>query len=386
MINKESLFRLILVLISIFIALIIAEAGCRLLLVNEHQYSVSATGNQYEFYQFDPKLGWSNTPGASGVYRRREFAYRITINEHGMRQHQVAKKKESSTFRIAVLGDSFVWGIGVNDEDRLTELLEEMLPNVEVLNFGTSGYSPVQYLLMIDDIIEFEPDMVVIVFCLDNDFDDNVFYQRYGYYKPYASLDRDGSLIINGYPLPDVRKFGFQKKNQFLGSVLLGELWNKYLVSNLDQEGLIGFSDKLLHIKNKKLSSEQKYLKSEALRINESVLAKIQSTLHEKGIPLIISSAPSKREYNKDGKYGHQGYYPLVERELQRSTTKLGIAFIPNVNNLNGNDFWVNDGHWNPSGHKKMAASIASYITDREFLLVNKTLQGVKTSSIELER
>ena len=372
---KELLIRSILVLVSSLVALIIAEAGYRLLFVDQHQYSVAPTGNQYKFYQFDPRLGWANTPGASGNFQRSEFSYRVSINEHGMRQHKVNIRKTPSTFRIAVLGDSFVWGIGINDEQRLTELLQGMLPNTEVLNFGTSGYSPVQYLIMMDDVIGFEPDLVVIVFCLGNDFTDNVLYQRYGYYKPYAALDDNGNLVLKGYPLPDIKKFGFRQTNRFFGSLLLAEIRNRYFVSDLHQEGLIGFSNELLHINDQFLTAEQRRVRSQGIRINEAILEKIRDTLDEHGIPLIIASAPTKREYNKDRMYGQQGYFPSAERVLIDSTDKLGIVSISNVYHLDGTDFWVNDGHWNPSGHKKMAASLAKLITEKGYIAANKALQ-----------
>lgn len=90
---KELIFRLILILASSLIALLIAEYSYRLLRSDPHQYSVAPTGNQYKFYQFDQKLGWANTPGASGKYQRSEFSYRISVNEHGMRQHKVNIEK-----------------------------------------------------------------------------------------------------------------------------------------------------------------------------------------------------------------------------------------------------------------------------------------------------
>jgi len=78
----------------------------------------------------------------TGTYKREEFEYTISINRYGMRQHPVSTKRKAGDYSIAVLGDSFVWGIGVADEDRFTEFLERELPGTEVLNFGVSGYGP----------------------------------------------------------------------------------------------------------------------------------------------------------------------------------------------------------------------------------------------------
>lgn len=227
---------------------------------------------------------------------------------------------------------------------------------------------------MIDDIIKFQPDLVVIVFCLGNDFTDNVLHQRYGYYKPYAVLDKKGKLEIKGYPLPDIKKFGFKKTNRIFGSSLLAEIRNKYLVSDLKQEGLLGFSNDLMHSDPKLLTPKEKRIKSEAVLINEKILSNIHNSLSRHGIPLIITSAPSKREYNMSNNYGHQGYYPSVEQALIHSTDKLGIVSNSNIYNLNGSDFWVKDGHWNPSGHQKMAASLAKLIIEKGYLAANKAL------------
>jgi len=373
--KKKPILGFMLVLVSSLVALTIAEVGYRLLFVEQHQYSVAPTGNQYEFYQFDPNLGWANTPGASGNYQRSEFIYHVSINEHGMRQGKIDTGKTHSTFRIAVLGDSFVWGIGIDNERRLTELLQGMLPNSEVLNFGTSGYSPVQYLLMMDNVIKFQPDLVVVVFCLGNDFTDNVLYRRYGYYKPYATLDDNDTLVIKGYPVPDIKKFGFKQTNRFFGSALLAEIRNRFLVADLQQEGLKGFTNELLHVDNKDLSTEQIRVKSDGIRINEAILAEIRDALDEHDIPLIVAAAPTKREYNQRRRYGHQGYYPSVERILIRSTEKLGIVSVSNIHNLDGSDFWVKDGHWNPTGHQKMATSLARVIYEKGYMEANKALQ-----------
>ena len=34
-----------------------------------------------------------------------------------------------------------------------------------------------------------------------------VYWNRYDYYKPYARLDEAGQLVIDGYPLPDIKRF-----------------------------------------------------------------------------------------------------------------------------------------------------------------------------------
>jgi lysophospholipase L1-like esterase len=67
----------------------------------------------------------------SGVFKRAEFSYRISLNDLGMRQKAVSKEKAAGTFRIVALGDSFLWGIGVqSDDERVSEVLQRKLNGV----------------------------------------------------------------------------------------------------------------------------------------------------------------------------------------------------------------------------------------------------------------
>ena len=59
-----------------------------------------------------------------GVFKRSEFTNAIAINNDGMRYHEVGPK---SGYRVAVLGDSFTWGHGVEEAQRFTDLVEKQL-------------------------------------------------------------------------------------------------------------------------------------------------------------------------------------------------------------------------------------------------------------------
>jgi hypothetical protein len=100
-----------------------------------------------------------------------------TINKHGFRGEPVSIKKPPNTTRIVFLGDSIVWGHAVDVEQSLAAQLETRLNNlskgrnVEVLNFGVSGYSTQQEVeIFIERAKKFEPDFVIVGFCL-NDFE-----------------------------------------------------------------------------------------------------------------------------------------------------------------------------------------------------------------------
>lgn len=113
----------------------------------------------------DQVMGWRLQPNT----RIWDEAHSITINSHGFRGPETSLEKPAGTFRIVLLGDSSVFGHGVGDAQTLSSQLQRRLreevvqPPVEVLNFGTAGYSTVQSILLMEQGgFDFEPDLVVV--------------------------------------------------------------------------------------------------------------------------------------------------------------------------------------------------------------------------------
>lgn len=101
----------------------------------------------------------------------------VHINAFGMRGPETTLEKPPGTKRIVLLGDSFAFGWGVNEEEGFARVMERELnaklpkgQRVEVLNFGTPSYSTFQEVAhFFEKGIKFKPD-IVLVFVVDNDF------------------------------------------------------------------------------------------------------------------------------------------------------------------------------------------------------------------------
>jgi len=58
----------------------------------------------------------------------------VGINSYGMRYRDFSKDKKPGIYRVAVLGDSYTWGIGAADAERFTEKVEDLADHkVEML-------------------------------------------------------------------------------------------------------------------------------------------------------------------------------------------------------------------------------------------------------------
>jgi hypothetical protein len=104
-------------------------------------------------------------------------------------------------YRVLVLGDSFMQGMLVGDDDTPPVRLERFLTReckaaVSVLNTGHLGYSPEQYYFTLLEYGErFRPQVVVVSTCA-NDFGDRT-----------AALHGEGAWEENGYWLGQIQRY-----------------------------------------------------------------------------------------------------------------------------------------------------------------------------------
>lgn len=95
-------------------------------------------------------------------------------NSQGFRDRERTKEKTGPAPRVIVLGDSFVWGIGVSYDDTFTTVLERALgethPGAEVINLGVPGFEPDHYFHLLRHYgIGLQPDAVVLALYVGND-------------------------------------------------------------------------------------------------------------------------------------------------------------------------------------------------------------------------
>jgi hypothetical protein len=94
-----------------------------------------------------------------------------------MRGEDLPHVKSDNVFRIAVLGDSFTFGWGVEEDKIFVSVMRQILQeyagksmHVEVMNLGVPGYSTFQQVAAFEEkALEFKPDLVLVYF-VENDF------------------------------------------------------------------------------------------------------------------------------------------------------------------------------------------------------------------------
>jgi lysophospholipase L1-like esterase len=108
--------------------------------------------------------------GNAGDYFAQAHPPRVSTNRLGYRDRE-PMPKDPARYRIAVIGDSFTWGQGIEAAERFTNVLEGLLgPRYEVLNFGMPGHDMPQHLEVLEEVLPLKPDFVLLQLFI-NDFE-----------------------------------------------------------------------------------------------------------------------------------------------------------------------------------------------------------------------
>jgi hypothetical protein len=127
-----------------------------------------------------PRYGHYHPPSYSGWIKRDEYVVQVRTNAERQRGPAVPFERTPGTFRILVLGDSFVEAVQVAEHERFIARLRELLnagggpTRYELIDGGCGGWGAVQELLYLqDEGPRYKPDLVLLAFFVGNDVANN---------------------------------------------------------------------------------------------------------------------------------------------------------------------------------------------------------------------
>jgi hypothetical protein len=153
----------------------------------------------------DP-IGYRNRPGLEGRF----FGAPVRINALGMRDLEVSAEPPPGEYRIAILGDSITFGIGVPYEDSLPAVAERLLQEeardgvrIRTLNFGVPSYNTEQELIQFEDVgLKLRPNAVVLLFVWNDIYPKKwIFDKRKNLISNLAQRSYAASLLFKTFAL-----------------------------------------------------------------------------------------------------------------------------------------------------------------------------------------
>jgi hypothetical protein len=193
---RKFFAKLLLVLFGFLLGSIVAEVALR---VAGYSYA--------EFYTLDQSRGYALRPRAEGWYRKEGEAY-VRINSDGLHDQEHSPTKTSDTIRIAVIGDSYPEAFSVPLEEAFWLVMREKLrecdafpgKQIELLNFGVSGYGTAQELVTLrQQVWKYSPDIVLLTVTTNNDITDNSRALKKTDEVPYFVFQGDQLTLDNSF-------------------------------------------------------------------------------------------------------------------------------------------------------------------------------------------
>ncbi len=140
---------LALALVSVTVTLLLIEGF--LVWIGPAQLQNDRYNNYFNVFQwtqgntrFDAELGYINEPDLDVPFENPEFSTRVRTNSQGFRDDESSLKEPE----IILLGDSFGFGWGVEDNETAGSILEKE-SGKRVLNLSISGYGTIQQFLLL---------------------------------------------------------------------------------------------------------------------------------------------------------------------------------------------------------------------------------------------
>ena len=350
--DRKQIFGLVSALMGIAVAIIIAEVALSVL-----KPSINPAGQMDEgFILYDAQLGWKLAPGWQGGHSHYDFEVNYRVNPLGFRGNELNFARPGS---VMFLGDSFTFGLGVNDDEVFTEVLSQSTDR-NVLNAGVPGYSNDQQLLLLDKLVEYRPAVVMWVVYLGNDLLDNgePFPLQAAHGKPYFELEFGSGLALRNVPVPLVPKppefLSRSVRSEILGDYQPYAFWQSW-IEDLETGRLV---NQWVGVDAEGL---QRHLNDDVgnkIELFMAIIQRGQSVLSQSGVSLEIVLLPGQglaREGSIPGVYQETMSLVLEERLKQLDIPALNIVDELNALDNPGALFHPNEGHFNSAGHQWLA-------------------------------
>ncbi len=129
----------------------------------------------------DSAIGYKYKPNQWGY----TLSEKARINQWGFRGRDWTVEKTANKIRIAILGDSYIFGQGLRENETIPAQLERLLEeqykeyDFEVMNFGLPGYDIGHEIQVLKhEAVKFHPDIVIMGFF----FNDLFYIKDYAFY------------------------------------------------------------------------------------------------------------------------------------------------------------------------------------------------------------
>lgn len=291
--------------------------------------------NPDAIFEIDNYLGWKFKAGISTIHHSRYFNTVYTTNSLGYRDKSRDLVKNKSIHRILLYGDSQVFGWGIPENQRFSNLIENQNHSIEIWNLALPGYGLDQQILSYEkDGESLNADQVIFFVSKAT-----LKRTRYGYiykkFKPKFVMDQNGTLIL--IPVP---RFSNALRNLLYKT--LSPFYLPYFI-----EGRLEIF-KNAFIKNHKTDKDRFSIDEIAKRMLEKAM---KVALDRRHLMTVLISLPQ-----------------TAKEDLKNFCYKKGISFFEITFRDENQDLEIGkyEHHWNHKAHKLIAEQLLKELANRK--------------------
>lgn len=300
-------------------------------------------------YRFHPYWFWEPRPGAriADFWELMLAARGVTcgtelINSAGYRGPERPQPPAPGKLRIAIMGDSSTFGMGVCWDDTYGALLERALPNAEVLNFGVIGFSAFQGEKLLEGrILSYRPRVILAAFGTVNEL------------LPAGAYEVDTKFRITSQASPR--------------AVLWHDRLNALRTFQLVERALARKPDASIERRardnwEKFTRGSRDYLRNQSVASFERSLERIVTIGQSRGARVVLIGPPRRRTVETRWPWA-KDYSAAIERVASRLNTpywdaRAAFRAIPDSDER----LFLDDFHPNIPGHQLYARFLAEKI------------------------
>lgn len=305
-------------------------------------------------YMAHPTRGWTLRPGWTGLQEGTE----IHINSRGLRGPEVSPQKEPGERRILFLGDSVTYGYGVPEGTSFVSRFGEQCigaataaRRLTAINLAVPAYSTWQeYDLLVHEGLWYHPDVIVLVFCLNDVLEKFQLVQFGGHTRGFEPAR------------PSVLEWS--------GLVRAARAWRKHRQRMAKETArVLGFSTSVRYL----LSDPHAPLVEKGWRITQDYLNRIVEAARRASIPLVVVSAPHRDQFVSD----EPAPRPTPQDVLAELTAARGVPFLDLLPLFRGHlasadvevsSLFVDAFHFTAAGHELAGREICAFLSDQDLL------------------
>jgi lysophospholipase L1-like esterase len=414
--KKRKWIGLLLALVSACLTIFLLEIGVRLFLPPPYHGGggVPPYHPQDTLYQCDNNMGWTGVPNFHDDVIHFDKRRKIKLNSLGMYDTEHPIEKPANNYRILMLGDSFVHATQVEEKQTSHQVLEDYFNEqfatsesgrIELLSAGVVGWGTTQQLAYYRQHgQQFKPDLVLLMFYLGNDFENNLpgspmtLHGGINCYSPYF-------IMCNDQMNPEFLPFapGISSLEPSCSSVkrtfikLMGRLYQySRLYQQLDPlvqlylpQQTFGEEEHgpylALYLPDDDPIKEQAWLRTEA------AIAQLQKESHQNGSEfavvvfstevltrLSLLSPEERAAFTSENPILTQIEPDLPNKRLVNFFNQHNIPFIDTTQPIIEQErvsqlplYLYGDGHWTAEGNRVMGEMIARWLNESNLVTVD---------------